>query len=143
MNSRGRALLTRVTGNDPLGIGIRSLPIGFGIIVGAALALISIPLIKGRTTPLMIFATALMTAGVGAVSISNTHNLSTVYVIITIASLGVGAVIIPCSILAQLACPDELIGTITAITLSIRYVGGAIAFTAYYNSKSTVHYNPV
>lgn len=73
------------------------------------------------------------TAGTGAMSISTPHNLGATYAVITIASLGVGAVIIPCSIIAQIACPTELIGTITAITLAIRYIGGAIGFTAYYN----------
>ena len=67
-------------------------------------------------------------------SVGTPQNLSTIWGIITIASIAVGSVIIPCTIIAQLACPVELIGTITAITLSIRYIGGAIAFTAYYNS---------
>ena len=66
-------------------------------------------------------------------SIATPQNLGATYAVITIASLGVGAVIIPCSIIAQIACPTELIGTITAITLAIRYIGGAIGFTAYYN----------
>lgn len=66
-------------------------------------------------------------------SVATTHNLPTVYGIVTIASIGVGAVIIPCSIIAQLCCPEDLIGTITAVTLSIRYIGGAIGFTAYYS----------
>lgn len=66
-------------------------------------------------------------------SVGETWNLPTVLGIVSMASLGVGAVIIPCSIIAQLACPHELVGTITAITLAIRYVGGAIGFTAYYN----------
>jgi hypothetical protein len=81
----------------------------------------------------MIFFTALMTAGTGAVCIATPHNLSALYTIVTIACVGVGGVIVPCSIIAQIACPDELIATITAITLSIRYVGGAIGFAVYYN----------
>lgn len=52
-----------VYGNDRVGIGIRSLPIGFGILGGAAIALILIPITKGRIKMLMIFWTALMTAG--------------------------------------------------------------------------------
>ena len=43
------------------------------------------------------------------------------------------AVVIPCSIIAQLCCPDDLIGTITAITLAVRYVGGAVGFSVYDN----------
>lgn len=66
-------------------------------------------------------------------SIGTPQNLSTIWGIITIASIGVGCVIIPCSIIAQLVCPVNLIGTITAITLSLRYIGGAIAFTVYDN----------
>lgn len=66
-------------------------------------------------------------------SVANRHNLPTMYGVVSIAALGVGGVIIPCSIIAQLVCPDELIGTITAITLSIRYIGGAIGFGVYDN----------
>ncbi|PSN61687.1 MFS general substrate transporter [Corynespora cassiicola Philippines] len=122
-----------VYGDDPVGIGIRSLPIGFGIIAGAAICLILIPITKGRIRALMIFFTAMMTAGTGAISAATPHNLNTVYAIVTIASLGIGGVIIPSSIIAQIACPDELIATITAITLSIRYIGGAIGFAVYSN----------
>jgi hypothetical protein len=81
----------------------------------------------------MIFFTALMTAGTGAVAVSTPQNLNTIYAIVTLASIGVGGVIIPSSIIAQIACPDELIATITAITLSIRYIGGAIGFAVYSN----------
>ncbi|KAF2753320.1 MFS general substrate transporter [Pseudovirgaria hyperparasitica] len=122
-----------VYGDDPLGVGIRSLPIGFGIIGGAAIGLVLLSVTKGRSTVTMIISCAIMTAGTGAVSISRPDNLMTTYGVVTLASLGVGAVIIPCSIIAQIVCPPELIGTITAITLSIRYIGGAIGFSAYYN----------
>ena len=122
-----------VYGDDPVGIGIRALPVGFGIIVGAAIALVLIPLTRGRTTVLMLVSCIIMTAGTGAMSLARRDNLPAVYGILTVASLGVGAVIIPCSIIAQMLCPTDLIGTITAITLAIRYIGGAIGFTAYYN----------
>jgi len=120
-------------GDNHLDIGLRALPIGFGIIFGAVIALVAIPVTKGRTTIVMIISTIIMTAGTGAMSVGETWNLPTVLGIVSMASLGVGAVIIPCSIIAQLACPHELVGTITSITLAIRYVGGAIGFTAYYN----------
>lgn len=127
-------VINSLSGNDPIGIGIRTLPIGFGIIFGAVLGLVLIGVTKGRTKFLMIFWTVMMTGFVGAMSVANTTNLSpTVYPIITLASISVGAVIIPCSIIAQVVCPTEFIGTVTAITLAIRYVGGAIGFTVYYN----------
>ncbi|KAH9882215.1 hypothetical protein J1614_001387 [Plenodomus biglobosus] len=122
-----------VYGDDPIGVGIRSLPIGFGIIGGAVICLVLIPITKGRIRLLMIFFTGMMTAGTGAMCIARPDNLNTVYAVLTIASIGVGGVIIPCSIIAQIACPDDLIATVTAITLSIRYIGGAIGFAVYYN----------
>ncbi|KAF2010130.1 MFS general substrate transporter [Aaosphaeria arxii CBS 175.79] len=122
-----------VYGDDPVGIGIRSLPVGFGIIAGAAICLILIPITQGRVKALMIFFTALMTAGTGAISVSNPDNLNTMYAIVTISAIGVGGVIIPSSIIAQIACPDDLLATITAITLAIRYIGGAIGFAVYAN----------
>lgn len=66
-------------------------------------------------------------------SIATPYNIHKVLPICFFASFGVGAVIIPCAIIAQIICPDDLIATITAITLAIRYVGGAIGFTIYYN----------
>lgn len=66
-------------------------------------------------------------------AIATPDNITSVLPICFFASFGVGAVIIPCAIIAQIICPDDLIATITAITLAIRYVGGAIGFTIYYN----------
>ncbi|WPG98716.1 Hypothetical protein R9X50_00151000 [Acrodontium crateriforme] len=121
-------------GADPVDVGIRTLPVGFGIIGGAVVGLVLIGVTKGRTTILTIFWCILMTGFTGAVSVARVDNLnSTVYPIVVFACIGVGAVIIPCSIIAQMCCPTELIGTITAITLSVRYIGGAVGFTAYYN----------
>lgn len=88
---------------------------------------------KGRVRLIMGFFTALMTAGTGAMVTARPNNINTTYVPISLACIGVGGVIIPVSIIAQIVCPDDLIATITAITLSIRYIGGAIGFTVYYN----------
>ena len=66
-------------------------------------------------------------------SVAGKDNLNTIYALVLIAGLGVGGVIIPCSIIAQLVCPDDLIGIIIAITLAVRYVGGAIGFSVYDN----------
>ncbi|KAL9055720.1 MAG: hypothetical protein Q9162_003356 [Coniocarpon cinnabarinum] len=122
-----------VYGNDPVGVGIRGLPIGFCIIGGAVIALVLIGVTKGRIRAILVFFSALMTAGTGAMAIVKVYNLSEVYIALTLGSLGVGGVIIPCSVITTIICPDDLIATITALTLSIRVIGGAIGFTIYYN----------
>lgn len=81
----------------------------------------------------MAIFTAMMTAGTGATASATPDNINTTYAPVCLACIGVGGVIIPVSIIAQIVCPDDLIATITAITLAIRYVGGAIGFTVYYN----------
>jgi len=91
----------------------------------------------------MIFFTALMTAATGALSIARPDNLDTALVVVVFACIGIGGILIPTSIIAQTICPDEYIATITAITLSIRFVGGAIGFTIYTNvfaNKTTEYF---
>lgn len=131
-----------VYGNDPVGIGIRTLPVGFGIIGGACINLGLMLVLKGRIRWLMVFWCVFMTAFIGAMSAARTDNITpTVYPIVTLACVGVGAVIIPCSLIAQIVCPTDLIGTITAITLSIRYIGGAVGFAVFYNVFFHKFYN--
>lgn len=51
----------------------------------------------------------------------------------TIAGFGIGGVIVPSATIAMTACPDSLIATATALTLTIRFVGGSIGYSIYYN----------
>ncbi|USP76128.1 hypothetical protein yc1106_03402 [Curvularia clavata] len=120
-----------VWGDDPVKVGLRSLPIGFGIMGGAVIGLVLIPISKGRMREIMIFFTALMTAATGALSIAAPDNLPTALVLVSLGCTAVGAVVIPSTIIAQIACPDDLIATVTALTLSVRFIGGAIGFSIY------------
>lgn len=71
---------TKVNADDR-SAGIRTLPIGSGIIFGAAFNLLLFGIFKGRTTLLMIFWTSVMTIFTGCVSIADRHNLNpTIYV---------------------------------------------------------------
>ena len=51
----------------------------------------------------------------------------------TIAGFGVGGVLVPPSTIAITVCPDRLIATTVALSLSIRVIGGSIGYTIYYN----------
>ena len=51
----------------------------------------------------------------------------------TVAGFGIGGVIVPSATIAMTACPDSLIATATALTLTIRFVGGSIGYSIYYN----------
>lgn len=69
----------------------------------------------------------------GALAAARTDNLAAVYVILVIAGLGIGGIVVPASIITTIICPPDLIGTIAALTLAIRVIGGAVGYTIYYN----------
>lgn len=52
-----------VYGQDPIGVGIRGLPIGFSILVGAFVVLWLLSVFRGHNRELMIGSSVLMTAG--------------------------------------------------------------------------------
>ena len=118
---------------DPVTIGVGSLPVGFCIIGGSIIFSVAVSILKGKVRLLMVLACVIMTAGNGAMAAANLDNLPGVYAAVTFACLGVGAVIVPNQIIASIICPDDLIATITALTISIRIVGGAIGYAAYYH----------
>ncbi|KAK8167417.1 major facilitator superfamily domain-containing protein [Phyllosticta citribraziliensis] len=124
---------------DPIQVGIRSLPIGFGIIGGSVVVAFLVTLLNGKIRTLMVISCAMMTAGTGGMIVADLNNLHTVYAVLTLAALGVGGVIIPCQIIITIICPDDLIATATAMALSVRMIGGCIGFAIYYNIFKT-HY---
>ncbi|KAM3151717.1 hypothetical protein ABEW05_007925 [Botrytis cinerea] len=122
-----------VYGHDPIGVGIRGLPVGFSILVGACVVLWLLSVFRGGNRMLMIISSCMMTAGCGALAAANLNNINAVYGILVVAGLGIGGIVVPASIITTIICPDDLIATIAALTLAIRVVGGAIGYTTYYN----------
>lgn len=74
-----------------------------------------------------------MTAGCGAIAVAKQDNLYQIWGILIVASLGIGGIVVPASIMTTIVCPDDLIATVTALTLSIRVIGGSVGYCAYYN----------
>ncbi len=52
-----------VYGQDPVGVGIRGLPIGFSILAGAFVVLWLLSVFRGHNKELLIISSVLMTAG--------------------------------------------------------------------------------
>ncbi|EMR88755.1 putative mfs drug efflux protein [Botrytis cinerea BcDW1] len=122
-----------VYGHDPIGVGVRGIPVGFSILAGACIVLWLLSVLKGRNKELMIVSSVFMTAGCGALACANRHNLSTLWALFIIAGLGIGGIVVPASIITTIICPDDLIATVSALTLSIRVIGGSIGYCIYYN----------
>src|SRR5256885_5071000 len=52
-----------VYGHDPVGVGVRGLPIGFSILTGAVVVLWLLSVFRGHNRELMIVSSVVMTAG--------------------------------------------------------------------------------
>jgi hypothetical protein len=122
-----------VYGHDPVGVGLRGMPIGFSILAGACIVLWLLSVLRGNNRALMVVSSCMMTAGCGALAAARLDNLNAVYGILVVAGLGIGGIVVPASIITTIICPDDLIATIAALTLAIRVIGGAIGYTTYYN----------
>ncbi len=122
-----------VYGNDPVGVGLRGLPFGFGVLVGCTGSLLLLTRFRGGNKWLLLAASVVMTAGCGALAAARRDNMNAVYAILLISGVGVGGIVVPASVVATIVCPDDLIATVTALTLAIRVVGGALGYTVYYN----------
>jgi hypothetical protein len=146
---RSRLLtFTQVYGHDPIGVGIRGLPIGFAILAGACIVLVLLSVLKGHIKELLIVSSVLMTAGCGSLAVAEVDNLNVLWGLLVMAGLGVGGIVVPASIiskwkptkkktqkpqksdqiLAAIICPDDLIATVTALTLAVRVIGGSIGY---------------
>jgi hypothetical protein len=53
--------------------------------------------------------------------------------LLVLGGLGIGGIVVPASIITTIICPDDLIATVSALTLAIRVIGGSIGYTTYYN----------
>ncbi|KAK6400074.1 hypothetical protein LTR95_019355 [Oleoguttula sp. CCFEE 5521] len=122
-----------VYGHDPVGVGIRGIPVGFSILAGACIVLYLISALKGQIRLLLVVSSILMTAGCGALAYAEQDNLHKLWGILILAGLGIGGIVVPASIITTIICPDDLIATVTALTLAIRVIGGSIGYTVYYN----------
>jgi len=122
-----------VYGHDPVGVGLRGMPVGFCILGGACIVLWLLSVFRGGNRMLMVISSCLMTAGCGALAAARIDNINAVYGILVVAGLGIGGIVVPASIITTIICPDDLIATIAALTLAIRVIGGAIGYTTYYN----------
>jgi len=122
-----------VYGHDPIGVGLCGLPVAFSILVGACIVLYLLSVFKGGNRALLVISSCIMTAGSGAMACLNRDNLNIAYGILVIAGLGIGGIVVPASIITTIICPDDLIATVTALTLAIRVIGGAVGYAVYLN----------
>ena len=105
----------QVYGHDPIGVGVRGIPIGFSILAGACIVLVLLSVFKGHIKELLIVSSILMTAGCGSLAVADVNNLNTLWFLLVLAGLGVGGIVVPASIICKCAsrsqaCPPHMEG---------------------------------
>lgn len=80
---------------DPINVGLRGLPVGLGILAGACICLWALSQFRGHIRTLMVVSSIFMTAGCGAMAVAKVDNMNTLWIILVIASLGIGGIVVP------------------------------------------------
>ncbi|KAK3298255.1 major facilitator superfamily domain-containing protein [Chaetomium fimeti] len=123
-----------VYGHEPVGVGLRGLPFAFGVFTGCIVSLVLLSRFRGgQIRYLILGASVLMTVGCGCMALATPHNMHAVYGILFVAGTGVGGITIPVSTVATIVCAGDVIATVTALTIAVRIVGGAVGYAVYLN----------
>lgn len=126
-------VLQNVYHTSAIVLGIRALSYPCAILGGACIVSAAMSYTKGHVRVLFLVVAAVMTAFTGALAASTPHNPGFTIAMATLSAFGNGAMVVPALTLALYACPDEYIGTTTALSLSSRFVGGSVGTSIYFN----------
>ena len=117
----------------PTQVGVRALTYPFAILGGACIGSFLVSYTKGHVRELFTISAMIMTAFGGALAAATPNNVGFALAVEFLDSFGIGAIIVPSLTLALYACPDEYIGTTTALSLCTRFLGGSVGVAIYYN----------
>lgn len=120
-------------GPDPHEIARTVVAFGFSVALGVILVSWGLSVFRGANRELLVISSVFMTAGVGGLAAVTPSTPSLGIGMSFLGGLGVGGIIVPAAVILTIICPDEVIATITAITLSIRLIGGSIGYAIYFN----------
>jgi hypothetical protein len=128
---------TSVYAPDPVQIGLKGIPPAFTTTIGAITFNAALSVWPGRSREILLVAVLFMTAFSGSLACSTPENPKLTVALGSLASFGIGGVLVPAATVAMIVCPDALITTAAALSLSIRTVGGSIGYSIYYNIFAT------
>ncbi|KXS97771.1 hypothetical protein AC579_8823 [Pseudocercospora musae] len=118
---------------SPVAIGYRGLPLALATAVGAIFWCGLLSYFSANCNYILFTASLMLTAFGGSLASMNPHNVYQSVTLASFAGFGLGGVIVPAATVAMIACPDALITTCAALSLSVRAVGGAIGYSIYYS----------
>ncbi|KAK1044527.1 hypothetical protein LTR12_018046 [Friedmanniomyces endolithicus] len=118
---------------SPVKTGLKGLGPGFTVTFGAVLVNTALSIWKGHNRELLLGSAIMATAFGGALAAANPTNPHVAIAMEILAGFGIGGILVPAATIAVTVCPDEVIATCIALSLSIRVIGGSIGYAIYYN----------
>lgn len=120
-------------GPDPHAVARTVVAFGYAVALGVIIVNWGLSLLRGANRELLVISSCMMTAGVGALATVNKNNPSLGIGMSFLGGFGVGGIIVPAAVILTIVSPDEVIATITALTLSVRLIGGSVGYAVYFN----------
>lgn len=118
---------------SPVTVGVRALCYPWAILGGACIVSALMSYTRGHVRVLFTVSAAIMTAFTAALARSTPDNAPYTIAMATLAAFGNGALVVPALTLALYAAPDNYIGTVGALSLSSRFLGGSVGTSVYFN----------
>ncbi|KAK2624942.1 hypothetical protein QTJ16_005311 [Diplocarpon rosae] len=119
-------------------MGIYTLPIGICILGGAILSALLLSMLRGHVTHLMTFFCVVQTIGSACLVLVDPHDIRTAWGPVVLALIGVGGVIVPNQVIITVLVPgqflhtDDLIASVTALTVGLRAQAQVIGLSLLY-----------
>ena len=125
--------ISTVWSASPIAIGWRGLPVACATAFGAIFWNALLSVWTSGIRYILFLAALMLTAFGGSLASMSPDNEYQSVALASFAAFGLGGVIVPAATAAMIACPDALITTCAALSLSVRAVGGAIGYSIYYS----------
>ena len=120
--------ISAVWNPNPILVGWRGFAFAMATTVGAVFWNSMLSVWTGGAKWLVFTAATFLTAFGGALAVMTPQNELTSITMCTLASFGLGGVLVPAATIAMIAAPDALITTCAALTLAVRSLGGSIGY---------------
>jgi Fungal trichothecene efflux pump (TRI12) len=120
-------------GTTPHEVARTIIPFGYAVASGVIFVNWGLSILHGANRELLVISSAMMTAGIGALAAVNPTNRALGIGVSVLGGFGVGGIIIPAAVIMTIVSPDEIIATVTAINLSVRFIGGSVGYAIYFN----------
>jgi Fungal trichothecene efflux pump (TRI12) len=120
-------------GPGVLSISYDVLPYGYGIIAGIFVFNWAVSLWPKAIREILTIAAAIMTGSIGAMGAVTPSTPALGRSLSFLASFGSGGLVSPTITILTCICAQEFAGTLTAIMVSIRYLGASIGYAIYFS----------